>query len=145
MCDCRFTRPIHGKCSRRGAVRCRDVDEEPELNARLALLPMTLPEASPDLTSFIPFVKAVGRGSKLRRDLTTEEGRQAMGQILRGEATPAQIGAFLIAQRVKGEAETEIRGFTQAVRDEFMHPISPHVDGMLDLGIPYDGKIKTAQ
>src|SRR5688500_5751446 len=62
--------------------------------------------------SFKPFVQAVGRGVKLRRDLTLEESAQAMRMILRGEATQAQIGAFLIAQRVKGEAEAEIRGFT---------------------------------
>lgn len=95
--------------------------------------------------AFIPFVQAVGRGNKLRRDLTREEAIDAMRLILRQHATPAQIGAFLIAQRVKGEAEDEIRGFAQVLRDEFIHQISPRVDGLLDLGVPYDGKVKTAQ
>jgi len=95
--------------------------------------------------AFIPFVQAVGRGQKLRRDLTCAEAAEAMRLILSGEATPAQTGAFLIAQRVKGEAEAEIRGFTQAVRGEFMQQIAPRIDGLLDLGVPYDGKVKTAQ
>lgn len=95
--------------------------------------------------SFLPFVKAVGRGAKLRRDLTVEESIEAMRQIVRREATPAQIGAFLIGQRVKGEAEDEIRGFTSAVRAEFIQHIAPRVENLLDLGVPYDGKVKTAQ
>jgi len=97
------------------------------------------------VNSFIPYVQAVGRGQKLRRDLTCAEAADAMRMILRGEATQAQAGAFLIAQRVKGEAEAEIRGFTQAVREEFMQQIAPRVTGLLDLGVPYDGKAKTVQ
>lgn len=99
--------------------------------------------SSPD--AFIPFVKAVGRGNKLRRDLTYVESIEAMRLILRGDATPAQIGAFLIGQRVKGEAEPEIKGFTHVMREEFLRQISPRVDGLLDFGVPYDGKVKTAQ
>jgi anthranilate phosphoribosyltransferase len=94
---------------------------------------------------FIPFVQAVGRGEKLKRDLTYDEAVEALRLILQRSATDAQIGAFLIAQRVKGEAVEEIRGFTQVVRNEFMRPISPHVENLLDLAVPYDGKVKTAQ
>jgi anthranilate phosphoribosyltransferase len=102
-------------------------------------------ETLADSASFMPFVQAVGRGAKLRRDLTFEEAVQAMRLILRGEATQAQMGAFLIAQRVKGEAEAEIRGFAHAARDEFIQRIAPRVENLLDLGLPYDGKAKTAQ
>lgn len=101
--------------------------------------------ARPRPGPFVPYVKAVGRGHKLRRDLTLDESIDAMRLMLRGQATPAQVGAFLIAQRVKGEAEAEIRGFVQAVRDDFMRRIHPRVDGLLDLGVPYDGKARTAQ
>jgi anthranilate phosphoribosyltransferase len=38
-----------------------------------------------------------------RRDLTGEEAFCTMESIMCGEATPAQIGAFLIAMRMKGE------------------------------------------
>ncbi len=103
------------------------------------------PGAPPDYAAFVPFVQAVGRGNKLRRDLTRAESFEAMRLILRQKATPAQIGAFLIALRVKGESEEEIGGFTKVVRDEFIIQISPRVNGLLDLGVPYDGKVKTAQ
>jgi anthranilate phosphoribosyltransferase len=106
--------------------------------------PLTPPASEPGM-SFKPFVQAVGRGAKLRRDLTFDEAVEAMRLIMRGEATPAQLGAFLIAQRVKGEAEAEIRGFTHAMRAEFICRIAPRVENLLDLGLPYDGKAKTAQ
>ncbi|MDQ4076386.1 MAG: anthranilate phosphoribosyltransferase [Chloroflexota bacterium] len=99
----------------------------------------------PDHEAFIPFVKAVGRGEKLKRDLTYQESVEAMRLILQGKALEGQIGAFLIAQRVKGEAVDEILGFTDVIRDEFIRQISPRVDGLLDLATPYDGKAKTAQ
>jgi anthranilate phosphoribosyltransferase len=94
---------------------------------------------------FVPYVQAVGRGEKLKRDLSYDEAVEALRLILQRRATDAQIGAFLIAQRVKGESVDEIRGFTQVVRNEFMRPISPRVENLLDLAVPYDGKVKTAQ
>src|SRR5512134_3579114 len=101
--------------------------------------PAALAQSADPAQAFKPFVKAVGRGSKLRRDLTYEESMEAMRLILLRQATPAQIGAFLIGQRVKGEAEAEIRGFTDGVRSEFMTRISPRVENLLDLAAPYDG------
>lgn len=51
-----------------------------------------------------------------RRDLTAEEAEAVMGQIMRGEATPAQIGGFLVALRMKGETVEEITGVARAMR-----------------------------
>ncbi|HEY2980187.1 MAG TPA: hypothetical protein VGJ22_03315 [Anaerolineales bacterium] len=113
--------------------------------AETALRPPVVVAGPASVEGFKPFVQAVGRGARLRRDLTFEESVQAMRMILRGEATLAQTGAFLIAQRVKGEAEAEMRGFTHVMRTEFIERISPRVDNLLDLGLPYDGKAKTAQ
>lgn len=96
------------------------------------------------MEAFIPFIKAVGRGEKLKRDLTQDEAQEAMHLILTGQATPAQIGAFLVAQRVKGESPDEVVGFTQAARS-LCHRINPRVEGLIDLGLPYDGKAKTLQ
>ena len=78
-------------------------------------------------------------------DLTKAEAALAIQQIVRGDATPAQAGAFLIAQRVKGEALEEILGFTRGAREAFVTTLAPRVDDLLDLGVPYDGKAKTAQ
>jgi anthranilate phosphoribosyltransferase len=49
-------------------------------------------------------------------DLSTEQADAAMTQIMQGEATPAQIGAFLAALRMKGETVAEITGCASAMR-----------------------------
>jgi anthranilate phosphoribosyltransferase len=49
-------------------------------------------------------------------DLSRERAREVMGQIMRGEATPAQIGGFLVALRLKGETADEIAGCAEAMR-----------------------------
>jgi anthranilate phosphoribosyltransferase len=57
------------------------------------------------------------------RDLTRSEAREVMDQIMRGEATAAQIGAFLIAMRIKRETPDEIAGCAEAMR---AHVLSVH-------------------
>ena len=52
-----------------------------------------------------------------RQDLTTEEMTLVMRQVMGGEATPAQIGGFLVALRMKGEAIDEITGAAQVMRE----------------------------
>lgn len=49
-------------------------------------------------------------------DLTTDQADAAMTQIMQGDATPAQIGAFLAALRMKGETVAEITGCANAMR-----------------------------
>lgn len=53
------------------------------------------------------------KGSHLNRNVAEE----AMGQIMDGKATPAQIGAFLASLRLKGEQVEEIIGFARAMRE----------------------------
>lgn len=53
-----------------------------------------------------------------RRDLNRDEARQVMDQIMSGEATDAQIGAFLVALRCKGESVDEIAGCAQVMREK---------------------------
>ena len=50
------------------------------------------------------------------RDLSREEARGVMEEVMRGEATPAQIGGFLVALRLKGETADEIAGCAEAMR-----------------------------
>lgn len=52
-----------------------------------------------------------------RQDLTQEEARRVMEFIMSGEATPAQIGAFITALRMKGETVEEIAGCALAMRN----------------------------
>lgn len=59
-----------------------------------------------------PFIaKAINR-----TDLSAEEAEQAMSIIMSGQATPAQIGAYLVALRMKGETIEEITGSVRAMR-----------------------------
>jgi anthranilate phosphoribosyltransferase len=49
------------------------------------------------------------------RDLTGAQAGEALGQILAGEATPAQIAAFIVALRMKGETVEEMSGMVDAM------------------------------
>ncbi len=66
---------------------------------------------------FAPFVATLGRGPGRSRALTRDEARTAFGMVLRGEADPLQVGAFLMLLRFRGEDAEEITGMVQAVRD----------------------------
>jgi len=64
--------------------------------------------------SLVPFLHRVVAGESLN----TDEARTAMGIILNGEATTAQIAAFLVALRMKGDTGTELLGFAQGMREK---------------------------
>jgi anthranilate phosphoribosyltransferase len=66
-----------------------------------------------------------------RRDLTREDARAVMDEIMRGEATPAQIGGFLVALRAKGETVGEIAGCAEAMRDHVL-PVRPTRTDLVD-------------
>lgn len=50
-----------------------------------------------------------------RQDLTAGQAAWAMGEILAGEATPAQIAGFAVALRSKGETVEEVDGLVAAM------------------------------
>src|SRR5215203_4355438 len=54
-----------------------------------------------------------------------------MGEIMRGEATPAQIGGFLVALRLKGETVDEIAGCAEAMREHVL-PVEPTRADLVD-------------
>ncbi len=62
------------------------------------------------------------------QSLTTEETRQVMEEMLSGEATPSQLGAFLTALRMKGESVDEMVGLALAMRD---HAVGVDFDQLL--------------
>ncbi len=56
-----------------------------------------------------------------RRDLSEEEAAAVMREIFSGDATPAQLGAYLIALRLKGETVDEIAGMARVMREHAVH------------------------
>jgi anthranilate phosphoribosyltransferase len=52
-----------------------------------------------------------------RKDLDEEQMVGVMNEIMSGEATPAQIGSFITALRMKGETIEEISGAAMVMRD----------------------------
>jgi anthranilate phosphoribosyltransferase len=65
------------------------------------------------------------------RALSREQAREVMDEIMRGEATQAQIGGFLVALRLKGETAEEIAGCAEAMRDHVL-PVRPKRDDLVD-------------
>ncbi len=63
--------------------------------------------------------------------LARAEARAVMDEIMRGEATPAQIGGFLIALRAKGETPDEITGCAEAMREHVL-AVRPRRDDLVD-------------
>ena len=62
----------------------------------------------------LPYLHRVASGE----DLPAQEAREAMLAILEGESTTAQIAAFLVALRMKGETAEELLGFARAMREK---------------------------
>ncbi len=80
------------------------------------LAPMT--RGTDTETRFASFVATLGRGPGRSRALTREEAGEAFGIVLRGEADPHQVGAFLMLLRFRGEDADEIAGLVEAARQQ---------------------------
>jgi anthranilate phosphoribosyltransferase len=65
-------------------------------------------------------------------DLTREEARETMQEIMRGDATQAQIAGFLVALRAKGETAEEIAGCAEAMREHVLR-VQPKRDDLVDI------------
>ncbi|MFQ5854573.1 MAG: anthranilate phosphoribosyltransferase [Anaerolineae bacterium] len=64
-------------------------------------------------------------------DLAETEAETVMDQIMGGQATPAQIGSFLTALRLKGETVPEIAGFARSMRNHVI-PARPQRTDLVD-------------
>jgi anthranilate phosphoribosyltransferase len=77
------------------------------------------------------------------RDLSRAQAAAAMDVIMRGEATPAQIGSYLTALRMKGETVDEIAGSAQSMRAHVVGVTAPLEPGEMlvdTCGTGGDGK-----
>jgi len=55
------------------------------------------------------------------RDLSEVEASEVMHEIFSGEVTPAQLAAFLVALRMKGETVEEVAGMARVMRERALH------------------------
>ena len=67
------------------------------------------------------------------QDLTRAEAFATMETIMNGDATPAQIGAFLAALRMKGEQPQEIAGFAESMRGKATKVLSHYTTPVVDI------------
>ena len=88
---------------------------------------------------FFRYIHAVGTGSKGNRDLSFDEAKDMMQQILNQSVPSEQIAAFLLGWRLKPETTDEFLG-TLAACDENI--TTSKVPNSLELGYPFDGKAK---
>ncbi len=60
------------------------------------------------------YIKEIGRGKDGARALTRDQASDLFGQVLDGEVTDLEVGAFCLAMRIKGETPQEMAGFLDA-------------------------------
>lgn len=65
------------------------------------------------------FIKEIGRGVKGARSMTRDDARDLYGAMLDGRVSDLELGAILLAMRIKGEAVEEIAGFMDAAEASF--------------------------
>ena len=70
------------------------------------------------------YLKDIGRGAAGARALSPAAAHALMSQVLDGQASAAEIGAFVMAMRMKGETLDELTGFLQAVHERCIHVAS---------------------
>ena len=78
-------------------------------------------------------IAKIGKGLKGAKDLTWDEAKSALNAIIEGQATDVQVGAFLMAMRIKTESIGELGAFTATARN-WAPPIQlPHPAKMVDI------------
>jgi anthranilate phosphoribosyltransferase len=88
---------------------------------------------------FFKYIHAVGTGPKGNRDLSFDEAKDMMQQVLNQSVPSEQIAAFLLGWRLKPETNEEFRGALAACDETLTHHT---VENSLELGYPFDGKAK---
>ena len=60
------------------------------------------------------YIKEIGRGARGAKSLTRAQATDLFGQVLDGQVTDLEVGAFCLAMRIKGETPEELAGFLDA-------------------------------
>ncbi|WP_380181270.1 DNA-binding protein YbiB [Kalamiella sp. sgz302252] len=93
---------------------------------------------------YTKIIKEVGRGKNHARDLDAATAAGLYRGMLAGEVPPLEMGAILIALRIKGEGEEEMLGFYQATQEQVQR-LQPPANLPMPIVIPsYNGARKQA-
>jgi len=90
------------------------------------------------MTALADAIKKVATGPHLSKDLTQEEARLAMLEVLSGLADPVQAAIFFISLRIKTETLDENLGIYQALQ-ESTEQSSADVEQLLTIADPFNG------
>lgn len=94
--------------------------------------------------SYAHVIKEIGRGAEGSRDLSREEAQRLYGAMLDGGVPDLELGAILIALRMKGESGDEMSGFLAAA-SERVHTLRGQPGAPRPVVIPsYNGARKGA-
>lgn len=86
----------------------------------------------------INIIKEIGRGKHAARDLNRQDAHALFAAMLAGTVPDLQLGAVLMALRIKGESPEELAGFLDACEASYVHLMAPA--GTVPLVIPaYNG------
>ncbi len=92
-----------------------------------------------------PYLKKIGSGEFTGKSLNREESAEATKLILKEEASPAQIGAFMIAHRIRRPEPEELAGMIDAYIELGPKIYSKQTHRRpIFFGTPFDGRTKTA-
>ena len=97
----------------------------------------------PHQARFRELIAKVGSGEHTSSGLSREEAREAMALMLSGCVDPAQLGAFLIAHRIRRPSPEELSGMLDTFRTLGPTLATPGRRALC-FGVPYDGRSRTA-
>lgn len=86
-------------------------------------------------------IQRIATGPKLSKDLTRDEARRGLGEILSERVHPAQSAIFLIALRMKRESDDENLGMLDALLAASKR-VTADIPLLIDVSEPYDGFAK---
>ncbi|MBC7857521.1 MAG: DNA-binding protein YbiB, partial [Burkholderiaceae bacterium] len=90
------------------------------------------------------FIKEIGRGKNGARDMSRADAEALYGAMLVGRVSEVELGAVLLAMRIKGESVDEIAGFLAAAEASFA-PLAAPAGPYAPIVIPsYNGARKMA-
>ena len=76
--------------------------------------------------SIASYIRQIGRGKEGARSLNCAQARELMSLVLDGRVSDLELGAFVLAMRIKGETVDEMTGFLEAAQERCLPLAAPH-------------------